>query len=134
MSTYETESHGDGWVLFAGVMIMIAGLLNLIYGIAAIDSSSFFTEGSRFVIFDDLNTWGWIHTIIGLIQLFAAYSIWNRHTFGRVIGVFSASISAVLILMFINANPLAAFAIFILDLLVIYGLVAYGGRRSAAST
>jgi hypothetical protein len=124
--------RGDGWVLFAGVMILIAGFLNLVYGIAAIDNSAFFSsEGSRYVIFDDLNTWGWIHLLIGIVQLIAAFSIWNRHSFGRFIGVLSASISAVAILLFINANPLAAFSIFVIDLLVIYGLVVYGGRQGA---
>ena len=127
------EYRGDGWVLFAGMMILIAGFLNGIYGLAAIDNSTFFSGEDRFVIFSDLNTWGWIHLLIGLAQLFAAFSIWNRHPYGRVIGVASASISAVSILLFINANPLGAFAIFILDLLVIYGLVAYGGRQSASA-
>ena len=125
--------RGDGWVLFAGVMILIAGFLNCIYGIAALDDSSFFVEGNRFVLFDDLNTWGWIHLIIGLVQLVAAFSIWNRHAFGRVIGVVSASVSAIAILMFINAAPWAAFAIFLIDLLVIYGLVVYGGREDRAA-
>jgi len=128
MNTYD-ENRGDGWVLFAGVMILIAGFLNVVYGIAALDDSAFFTGDNRFVIFDDLNTWGWIHLIVGLLQLFAAFSIWNRHEYGRVIGVLTASISAVTILLFINASPLGAFAIFVLDLLVIYGLVVYGGRQ-----
>jgi len=126
------DVRGDGWVLFAGVMIMIAGFLNVIYGFAALDDSTFFTGDDRYVIFDDLNTWGWIHLIIGIAQLIAAFSIWNRHAFGRVIGVTTASVSAVLILMFINAAPLAAFSIFIIDLLVIYGLVVYGGRLDRA--
>jgi len=128
MNAYD-DARGDGWVLFAGVMVLIAGFLNCIYGIAALDDSSFFAAGSRFVIFDDLNTWGWIHLIVGLLQLVAAFSIWSRHAYGRVIGVASATISAITILMFVNAAPFAAFAIFILDLLVIYGLVAYGGRQ-----
>ncbi len=128
------EDRGDGWVLFAGVIIMIAGFLNAIYGIAAIDSSSAFVEGNRFVLFDSLSTWGWIHLLIGLVQLFAAFSIWNRNPFGRVIGVASASFSAVAILLFVNASPFVAFAIFILDLLVIYGLVAYGGRERTADS
>ena len=126
-------NRGDGWVLFAGVMILIAGFLNCIYGIAALDDSSFFAEGNRFVIFDDLNTWGWIHLIVGLLQLVAAFSIWNRHAYGRVIGVATATISAITILMFVNAAPFAAFSIFILDLLVIYGLVAYGGNLDRVS-
>jgi hypothetical protein len=122
-------SRGDGWVLFAGVMILIAGFLNVIYGIAALDDSSFFVEGNRFIIFDDLNTWGWVHLIVGLLQLVAAFSIWSRHAYGRVIGVATATVSAITILLFVNAAPFAAFSIFVLDLLVIYGLVAYGGRQ-----
>ena len=134
MGTTEREyARGEGWVLFAGVMVLVAGFLNLIYGIAAIDNSSTFVEGSRFVIFDDLNTWGWIHTIVGVVQLFAAFSIWSGREFGRFIGIVSAAFSAVAIILFVNAFPIAALGIFILDLLVIYGLVVYGGRpRSAA--
>ena len=130
MGTYESD-RGAGWVLFAGVMVMIAGFLNVIYGIAAIDESSTFVEGNRFVLFDDLNTWGWIHTLIGVAQLVAAFSIWGGNEFGRWIGIFTASVSAIAVLLFVNAFPIAALGIFILDLLVIYGLVAYGGRRSA---
>jgi uncharacterized membrane protein HdeD (DUF308 family) len=129
VSTYDADStRGEGWVMFAGVMIMIAGFLNVIYGIAAIDNSSFFTDEGRYVIFDDLNTWGWFLLIVGVLQLFAAFSIWNRQPFGRVIGVATASFSALVILFTVNAYPFAAFMLFILDLLVIYGLVAYGGR------
>lgn len=128
MSTYDTESHGEGWVLFAGVMIMIAGFLNVIYGIAAIDNSRFFTDEGRYVIFDDLNTWGWFLLIVGVLQLFAAFSIWSRNPYGRVIGIATASFSALVILFTVNAYPFAAFMLFILDLLVIYGLVVHGGR------
>jgi hypothetical protein len=127
------ENRGEGWVLFAGVMIMVAGFLNAIYGIAGIDNSSVFVGGSHYVLFDDLNTWGWIHLLIGIVQLFAAFSIWSRNPFGRVIGIASASISAIAILFFSNAFPFVAFGIFIIDLLVIYGLVAYGGRPVESS-
>jgi hypothetical protein len=109
-------------------MVMIAGFLNTIYGIAAIDNSAFFTDEGRYVLFDDLNTWGWFLLIVGIAQLCAAFSIWNGHAFGRVIGIATASFSLLVILFTVNAYPFAAFMLFILDLLVIYGLVAYGGR------
>lgn len=130
MNTYQDDGHGLGWVLFAGIMVMIAGFLNLVWGIAAIDDSSAFVGDTHYVIFDDLNTWGWISLIIGVAQLIAAFSIWNQNPFGRVIGIASASFSAVAILLYANAFPFIAFGIFLLDLLVIYGLVAYGGRTS----
>jgi hypothetical protein len=125
--SYRTSTEGEGWVAFAGVMILIAGILNFIYGIAAIDNSSFFTDEGRYIIFDDLNTWGWILLVIGLLQLGGAFSIWSGHMYGRIIGVATAGLSALAILFTVNAYPFAAFMVFIIDLLVIYGLVAYGG-------
>ena len=132
MGTYETEK-GSGWLLFAGVMIMIAGFLNVIFGIAAIDDSAFFTDEGRYVIFDDLNTWGWFLLIAGVLQLIAAFSIWSGGGYGALVGVFSASFNAMVILFTHNAFPFAAFMLFIIDVLVIYGLLVYGGRGRAAS-
>ena len=126
MDTY--ENRGDGWVLFAGVMIMIAGFLNCIWGIAAIDDSAYFNGDNRFVIFTSLNTWGWFLLIVGVLQLIAAFSIWNRHTYGRVLGIACATINAMILLFTVNVYPFAAFMLFIVDMLVIYGLVVYGGR------
>jgi hypothetical protein len=130
--SYEPETEGSGWVAFAGVMILFAGILNVIWGIAAIDGSSFFTDEGRYVIITDLNAWGWFYLIIGLLQLVAAFSIWSRHMYGRIIGVATAGISALFILFTVNAFPFAAFMLFIVDLLVIYGLVVHGGRSRTA--
>jgi hypothetical protein len=136
-SNYQPEGHrgdpdasleGVGWVLFAGMMLALAGTLNVIWGIAAIDDSAFFTDEGRYVIFDDLSTWGWFFLIVGVLQLIAAYSIWYRHTFGQVFGIACASVNAMIILFTVNAYPFAAFMLFIVNLLVIYGLAVYGGR------
>lgn len=133
MGTHESDYRpGEGWIMFAGIMLMLAGFINFIWGIAAIDNSAFFTAEGRFVIFDDLNAWGWFFLIVGVLQVIAAFSIWNRHTFGQVFGIFAASVNAVILLFTVNAFPFAAFMLFIVDILVIYGLVAYGGRERAA--
>ena len=124
----DSYQRGDGWVLFAGIMILVVGFLNLVYGIAAIDDSAFFTGDERYVIFDDLNTWGWFYLIVGVLQLIAAFSIWNRNPFGRVIGIATAAANAMIVLFTVNAYPFAAFMIFLIDVMVIYGLAVYGGR------
>lgn len=123
-------AKGAGWILFAGVMIAIAGVMNTVGGIAALDSANFFTADARF-IFSDLNTWGWVLLILGIAQLAAAFSIWSGGEYGRWIGVGSASLNMVAQLFFIPAYPLWSLAIFSLDILVIYGLVIYGGRQDA---
>lgn len=123
---------GEGWLLFAGVMLFLAGVLNVIWGIAAIDDSAFFTDEGRYVLFDDLNTWGWFFLIVGLLQLIAAVSIWAGGAFGAIFGIFCAGLNAMILLFTVNAFPFAAFMLFIVDLLVIYGLVVYGARGRTA--
>ena len=105
-------------------MIAIVGVLNVIYGIAAIDSSSFFVADSRYIV-SDLNTWGWVVLILGVLQLVAAFSVWNGGTFGRVFGIAMASLNAIIALLTIPAYPFWSLAIFAVDILVIYGLVTY---------
>ncbi|MGE5636482.1 MAG: hypothetical protein ACM3UV_06035 [Nocardioidaceae bacterium] len=125
----DESARGAGWLLFAGIMILIAGVLNVIWGIAAIDNANFFLEDTRYV-FEDLNTMGWIILIIGIIQLIAAFSIWAGGEFGRWIGIIGASLSAIGALLSIPGFPLWSVSIFAIDILIIYGLVAYGGHKA----
>jgi hypothetical protein len=124
-------AQGGGWLAFAGIMIVIVGILNVIWGIAAIDNANFFVEDERY-IFSDLNTWGWITLFIGIIQILAAFSIWAGGQFGRFVGIFVASVSAIGALLSIPGYPFWSLAVFAIDVLIIYGLSAYGGQASRA--
>jgi hypothetical protein len=73
---------------------------------------------------------GWIILIVGVIQVFAAFSIWAGGQFGRWIGIIAASVSAIGVLLSIPGYPFWSLAVFGIDLLIIYGLSAYGGRRA----
>ena len=125
--------RGEGWLLFAGIMVLIAGVLNTIWGIAAIDSANFFLEDEKY-IFEDLNTMGWIILIVGIVQLFAAFSIWAGGGFGRWIGIAAASVNAIFALLSLPGYPLWSIAVFGIDILIIYGLAAYGGLRGGRTT
>jgi hypothetical protein len=118
---------GEGWLTFAGIMIIVLGVLNVIWGIAAIDRSGFFV-GETKLVFDDLRTWGWIILIIGVLQVLAGVGIFARNQLARWFGVAVAAVNLVGALMSINAYPFWALAIVAIDTLVIYGLTAYGSR------
>jgi hypothetical protein len=124
-------AEGSGWVTFAGVMLSIMGVLNMIYGIAAIDNANFYVNDAQYV-FSDLNTWGWVVAITGAVQFCAAFSIWGGTSWGRWVGVATAGLNSIGQLLFLPAYPFLALALFSVDILIIYGLVAYGGRRDAA--
>ena len=129
---YEQRS---GWVTFASVILGVVGVLNVIYGIAAIGDSSFFVHNTRYIL-SNLNTWGWVTLVIGVLQLFAAFSLWNGGLYGRVVGIAVASLSAIAALMSIPAYPLWSLAVFALDIIIIYqiatnGTSGRGERRQA---
>jgi hypothetical protein len=123
------DTHGEGWVLFAGIMIMIAGVLNFIYGIAAVANSHFYAPNTHYVI-SDLDTWGWVVMLIGVVQLCVALGVWIRAAWARWTGVAVAALNALVQLIFIASNPLLSLSIVALDVLVIYGLVTYGGHQA----
>ena len=66
----------SGWWVFAGVLLLVAGVLNIIYGIAAIGDSKFFTENATYIL-SGLHTWGWILLILGVLELVAAFSLFS---------------------------------------------------------
>jgi len=124
-----TTADGAGWVLFAGIMMAVVSVLNIIYGIAAIGDSKFFVDDQKYIL-SNLHTWGWVTLGIGCIQIVAAFSIWNGRAFGRWLGIIMASASAIAALLSIPAYPFWSLAIFAVDIMIIYGLAAYGGQRT----
>lgn len=119
----------SGWVTFAGVMLFVAGVLNVIYGIAAIGDSTFFVQDQKYIL-SNLNTWGWVTLFLGLFQLVAAFSLWSGGLYGRVMAILSATLSALVALLSIPAYPFWSLAIFAIDIIIIYQVAMYGGAGS----
>jgi hypothetical protein len=125
------EDRGYGWLIFAGSMLMMLGILNVIEGIAAIDNSRFFVGNAHYV-FGDLNTWGWVAVCLGVAQGLTGFGIFVQNQLARWVGVAVAGLNAIAQLLFIPAYPFWSLALFAVDILVVYGLIAYGGRPRAA--
>ena len=118
------EMRGVGRVMFAGTLLTIGGVLNIVYGIAAISNSSFFTHHAHYV-FADLKTWGWVSLVLGILELFAALSLIRGAAFGRLFGIFVGALVAVEALFEIPAYPFWSIAVFALSLWIIHGLAIY---------
>lgn len=115
------ESLFSAWWVFAGMLLLIAGVLNVIYGIAAIGDSKFFQENVTYVI-SGLNTWGWITLIVGVLELVAAFSLFSGGEYGRWFGIFVGSLNAIAALLSIPAYPFLSLAIFALSIIIVYKL------------
>src|SRR3954452_7762148 len=116
---------GGGWLTFAGILLLIVGVMNVIGGIGAIDNSKFFVRNTQYVL-GDLNTWGWVILLIGAVQLLTAFGLFARNGLARWVGVCFASLNAIAQLLMLPAYPLWSLALFTMDILIIYGLATYG--------
>jgi hypothetical protein len=123
------DTRASGWVIFAGIMLAMLAALNTIDGIAAVSNSTFFVNDAKFIL-SDLNTWGWILIVTGVVQGLTAIGVFMRTSGARWIGVAIAALNAIVQMFFISAYPFWSLSLFALDMLVIYGLVVHGARRS----
>jgi hypothetical protein len=123
--------RGVGSALFVGILLMVAGVLNIIYGIAAVGDASFWVNDTQFV-FSSLHTWGWITIILGVIQLTGAFSLFAGNIYGRVIGLVAATLGALGALLDVGgAHPWWALGVFAICLVCIHGLVVLGEPKEA---
>src|SRR5436305_10576747 len=119
--------RGVGRAVFAAVLLLIAGTLNIIFGFGAVGDAHFFTDSGSHYVFSSLHTWGWITVILGVIQVIAGFSLLAGGTFGRVIGIAAATLGALGALLSVGgAYPFWSLGVFAICLWVIHGLVVYG--------
>src|SRR3954453_19534679 len=86
--------RGSGRVVFVGALLLLAGTVNLIYGIGALGDSSVLVGDKRF-IFSNLHAYGWVLIILGVIQLSGGLSLLAGNVYGRVVAVIGAGLGAI---------------------------------------
>ena len=123
--------RGAGRATFAAVLLLIAGTLNIIYGIGALDKANIYANDTRY-IFSNLNTMGWVLIVLGVVQLTGGFSLMAGKTYGRVIGIVGAGLGAIGALLSVGgANPWWSLAVFALCIYIIQGIAVLGEDERA---
>lgn len=123
--------RGVGRALLVATLLVIAGTINIIYGIGALDGANIFVNDKRYIL-TDLNTMGWVLIVLGVIQLVGGFSLGAGRTFGRVIGIIGAGLGAIGALLSIGGSyPWWSLALFFLCVYVLHGLFIYGDDERA---
>ena len=117
-----------GWIAFVGVMMIISGGLNALYGLVAVVNDDWVVWGNRGSLYLDISQWGWVHLIIGLVVLLSGIGVFSGNLLARTVGVIAAAVSLVANFLFIPAYPLWAIAVVTIDVLVIWALTAHGSE------
>ena len=121
--------RGYGMVLFAGVLLLVSGFWNLIYGIAAIAQSHVFVANAHYV-FGNLRAWGWVTLILGALQLLAAAGVLAGNQLARWFAVAVVGLNAISQMFFIPAYPFWSLTIIAVDVVALWGLCVYGSRAN----
>lgn len=129
-SGYRERSGWTGWVIFAGVMMILMGALHAIDGLVGIFKDQVYVVGAnnQLIVSVDYKTWGWVHLIFGIIVLLAGFAVMAGATWARVVGIIVACLSVLLNIFFLAAFPLWSLIIIGIDILVIYALAIHGGE------
>ena len=130
MATREVSGSTVGFVVFAGVMMMLIGTFHAFTGLAAIIQNEFFVVGRNYAYELDVTAWGWLHLIYGVIVAAAGWGVFSGATWARVVGITLAAISAIGNFFFVPYQPVWAILIIALDVLVIAALSAYSPREA----
>jgi hypothetical protein len=127
-----TPGWAAGVIRFAAVMMMLGGTLQALTGLDALFESESYETTSNYLSGFDVTAWGWIHLIAGVVVAVAGFAVLSRATWARVVGIIVAVVSAIANFAFIPYYPLWSLLIIAFDVLAIWALAAYGGRRPVA--
>lgn len=123
MATLDTRA-GRGWLAFAAILLMIAGVMQFLDGLWAIRTQD--TAVDALFWNNNLEAWGWFYLIVGIGLVVTGWFIFRRAPWAFVTGIAVAALGAIVNLFWIFTFPLASVLMITLNLIVVYALVTYG--------
>jgi hypothetical protein len=122
----EASGRAVGFILFAALMMIMSGTFQAFAGLVALFENDFYVATRNYLFQFDATTWGWIHLLVGLVVVLAGFAVMAGRTWGRVVGITLALVSALVNFAFIPYYPFWSLTVIALDIFVIWALAAHG--------
>jgi hypothetical protein len=119
------ERELSGWIAFAGVVLVIVGSLDALWGLAAILNDEIVVVGGQGALIIDITTWGWVHLILGAILILTGLGLLSGNEAARIAAIFFVAVNTVAQIVWFPAAPLWAFLMIILNVTIIYQLTTH---------
>jgi hypothetical protein len=135
MTTYDRRGEGEvsGWAIgalsFAGAMMILVGIYQIIAGISAIANDSLFVKTPNYTYDLDVTAWGWIHLILGIVILLAGIALFSGQPWAGVTAMLLAILSAVANFFLIPYYPFWSLLVIALDIWILWALTRPGMVR-----
>ncbi|MEU6769883.1 hypothetical protein [Streptomyces sp. NPDC046759] len=123
------QAWAGGLTSFAGVMLMIAGLLGVFRGIMAIAQDNVFVTTPNYVFKFNLTGWGWIHLILGAIAVIVSFGLFTPSMWARVAGVAIAGLVIIANFLSLPYYPVWSVVMIALSGFIIWALCVVQGNE-----
>lgn len=124
--TRATPTGWVGWVVFAGLMMLINGFMNAISGIVALAKDDVYVRGSRTTVLLDLTAFGWVHLLLGILVAVAGFFVIRGATWAIAVAVVVTSVNILTQMLMLPSYPFWSVLIIALDVLILWALVVHG--------
>ena len=122
----QPSAAAAGWIMFAGIIMIVAGFFQSIAGFVGILEDEFYAVGREYVFQFYATTWGWIHLIVGLVVLASGFGVFTGNVLARTVGVIAAVGGMITAFMWLPWYPVWAIIIIAVDIAVIWALTVHG--------
>lgn len=127
------DRRGAGWVLFAGIVLGVAGIMRIFDAIWAFSYHGVLPENLQGAIFGhSLKTYGWVYLVVAAVLIVCAFLVFSGSQVGRWVGIAAAALMSVSAIWWMPYYPIWSLTYVAIGALVIYALAAYGGKTEAA--
>lgn len=118
-------SRWTGWVGFAGWLLVVIGILEVIEGLIAVIRDNYYVLTANQIIVFDLTTWGWITLFWGIIVGLTGWGLLMRAGWARWVAIVAGTVNVISQLSFVGSAqyPLWALTVITFTLIVIYALI-----------
>jgi hypothetical protein len=129
----ERTTGWAAWVVFAGVLLVLIGLLSVMEGVTALVSDDFYVvRADALLVAAGYTVWGWVHLVLGVVGIVTGAGLMRGNRVARVVAVVYAAVSALVHLAFLPAYPIWSALVIAFDVVVIYAVTVHG--QEVAST
>ena len=113
-----------GWIVFAGVYLLVAGVMNGIWGLAALTDREILLEGK--LAWSTLTAWGWASVGVAAVQLSAGALVLAHKVVGRALAIAVALAGLFVNFLAVGAYPVWSILALIANGLVLWAVTVYG--------
>jgi hypothetical protein len=116
----------SGWIVFAGVMLLLVGFFSIIDGLVALFNSNRYGNfgGGRTAFIDNFTTWGWIHLLLGIFIVLVGFALMAERTWARWAAIVLILLNALAQISFVGVTPFWSLIVIAIDIIILWQLTA----------